>query len=462
MTKYTDSDEFSNEPKIAESSIYLQSKPELELVLEARTSKVKKFLLLKPKDTFIMADLLVIQPVTNMIKNLKDFALNLDSKNGKIDEVREVYDGLILSRGSPEYYSRRARLEVNSYYQNSKGGRAKFIEKRFSSFREDILIDFKISSLPQILKHFELYRKQKLKIENLTKKEKALLKSADVKLKQPKADDITVDICQIDNEVIKLVELKNGVGSGGVPARQEFYTEFRNILDKIIDDKKIFEDNNSINHFLKKNGLKRIILSPGFLFSSNGLPATLESDKEEGGFFSESRKRIEELLNYLKTKPQVKIIKKSVDLDRLEFNCVIHELKIEIMCKYGNDLIELLVGDEGKNTSDLITSSYLDLALAQEMVKTEREILLRENGNNSFTLLRKEFESNEKLNLLMLDFANNASEVKLKQLLDKIIKVPKLKNQVCDFRNSCFLKMSIDDREYIERLIIVYTIFQNI
>ncbi|MEM3488055.1 MAG: hypothetical protein QXO75_00090 [Nitrososphaerota archaeon] len=185
--------------------------------------KKRKLLCIRKKENLDLGHLLLYKPYKNILINFEN--LMTDPKFIEFDPVSKVFSGLeSVSEDIKHYYE--SLLGVTSYYQASKGGRGKYIEKKLSSVIETCSLDIKLNELPIWLTYPSLHRKKGIfTFEELSSEEKSILRKSEWDWLGGKEDDETIDLGNIlekEKRVI-FVELKNRIDSGGTAARREIW-----------------------------------------------------------------------------------------------------------------------------------------------------------------------------------------------------------------------------------------------
>ena len=414
------------------------------------------YLLLKPDEQFTESDELLFPPYRNIIANLEQIATRVDSGIGVLDSVRKMYDGIEGLRGDRSYFHSKALLETTSYYQASKGGRGKYLEKVIASYSKQTGIDFEVKNLPKILAVPALYRKSKLKGAGaLTRNERNLLSNEDIPWSGSNTDNKKIDMYRIEDGKLIFLELKNRVDSGGDGARQEFYHKFTHLLKLILDDTAIYNKKDSFSDYLRRYGINEIRFSGGLLFNLDGGAASLEDDV----FFASNRREFRRLVQELRAYPNVRSLR--INEDDVTLECEIKRLKIHVSCNYGNDVIKEITG-KGATVSELLGTSYADLALIQRICIYEREVLLRNKGTNSLTLLRKAYEQYTNLERLLVDFIKLPSKDNLSKIITELnYNHEGLLNNIRKMISQNFYSINSRLDEYIAELIISECLFRR-
>ena len=199
----------------------------------------RSVLTLKDENDLSYEDLLLYHPYKNIVQNL--YRLSTDKKANLFDPISREFNGIDNADEYIKYYY-EALLGVTSYFQASKGGRGKYIEKKLASVSESCCLNSKLSELHHLLNYIEIIRKKKLSGKSSLSEEetKKILLS---KWNFIAEEDETTDLCSlfICDGSISFLELKNRIDSGGTAARREIYdTKFRKILEYFINSKPIF------------------------------------------------------------------------------------------------------------------------------------------------------------------------------------------------------------------------------
>jgi len=248
---------------------------------------IRNFLCIKDKSRLPNEDKLLYQPYKNIIVNFFDLATNKLAI--EFDPISRAFSGIDnADKDIKNYYE--AMLGITSYYQASKGGRGKYVEKRFASVADFCNLGIQIKKIPLWLEQPTLVRKKSLSIDELSREENSKLRLSSWDwIGNDKEDNITTDLGSIFRNSISYLELKNRIDSGGTSARREVWdTKFKKIINLISNNKKIFKNNEKkyslldIYYYFKIN---TIGLNLGILFNIDGSPATKEMDKIGGGFF---------------------------------------------------------------------------------------------------------------------------------------------------------------------------------
>jgi hypothetical protein len=416
----------------------------------------RKFLLLKDTSSHSETDTLLLPPYKNILKNLEDLSTNIDSNIGVIDEVREMYDGIRSLSGDPSLYHTLAFLQVTSYYQASKGGRGKFLEKKIASFNKHTGIDFDVKSLPVILKEPILYRKNKL-FNNLTPIQKQSLRSAHLGF-PTKANNKTLDMYNISSNKLTFLELKNRVDSGGDGARQEFFSKFRHMLNLLINKTPLYSISTStktLNQLLRQHGINAIQFHGGLLFNIDGTPASMNNDP----FMASNRREFDSLIQNVLANASVSNL--NSDQRKIALTCEIDGFNIQVSCLYGNNVIkEITKKKSGSLITQLLEESYSDLAIAQQLAISEREMLLRTKGENNILNLRNVISSSTKLENLFKSYRAKPDDNNLEKIISELKQTHgTFFSKVENLRGKNFMRSMENTDEYVKTLIQIETVF---
>ena len=109
------------------------------------TLKKRNLLCIKSLKNIDLAEKLLYKPYKNILKNFRDLAINPLATD--FDPINRIYSGLESVGDDLKFYY-ESLLGVTSYFQSSKGGRGKYIEKKLSSMYKTCAINIKLSELP--------------------------------------------------------------------------------------------------------------------------------------------------------------------------------------------------------------------------------------------------------------------------------------------------------------------------
>lgn len=357
----------------------------------------RNLLCVKQKEKLKLGQLLLYEPYKNILQNFVELATKIEAKD--FDPVAKVYDGLLSAPAEiKEYYE--ALLGVTSYYQHSQGGRGKYIEKKIASAFQNCSPDINLSELPIWLEYPELYkRKGMFTLRGLTSQEKIAIRTTLWDWIGVKDENTDVGSILKDEKTIVLLEVKNRVDSGGSSARREILTsqKFGIITDYLLKNEKLYKkDNNefSLAELLRFFGFENFELYIGILFDVGDIPATIESDKQNG-FYSSSKEGFIYLRDKIKLSENVKILDEDLENLLIELLLIKPRLKLKIGALYGNEVTFNLFRQEFP-VSDLLLLKYDDMWLSQLIAIDERAFLLK-NNKNFLTIFRDLLKRNAEL-----------------------------------------------------------------
>lgn len=357
----------------------------------------RNLLCVKQKEKLELGQLLLYEPYKNILQNFVELATKIEAKD--FDPVAKVYDGLLSAPAEiKEYYE--ALLGVTSYYQHSQGGRGKYLEKKIASVFQNCSPDINLSELPIWLEYPELYkRKGMFTLRGLTSQEKIAIRTTPWDWIGVKDENTDVGSILKDEKTIVLLEVKNRVDSGGSSARREILTsqKFGVITDYLLKNEKLYKkDNNefSLAELLRFFGFENFELYIGILFDVGDIPATIESDKQNG-FYSSSKEGFIYLGDKIRLSENVKILDEDLENLLIELLLIEPRLKLKIEALYGNEVTLKLFRQEFP-VSDLLLLKYDDMWLSQLIAIDERAFLLKNNKNFS-TIFRDLLKRNAEL-----------------------------------------------------------------
>lgn len=342
----------------------------------------RNLLCVKSKDNLDLGHILLYEPYKNILINFKELCVDVNAKD--FDPVAKVYDGLVSAPLEVRYYY-EALLGVTSYYQASKGGRGKYIEKRIASSFETCSLSIELSKLPFWLENPALHKKKGIFTQQgLSSEEKKILRTIEWDWLGER--DVTTDIGSIlqDEKTIVLIELKNRVDSGGTAGRREIWTseKFGIFIDYLNSNKKLFRKNDkefSLAELLENFGIETIEIYIGVLFDTGDKPATVQSDKTNG-FYSSSKEGFKYLRDMIKQSSTIKIINEDTENLQMELSLTYSKLKVRVGALYGND-ITLKLFRKNFPVSELLLLKYDDMWLSQLITIDERAVLLKYQKN---------------------------------------------------------------------------------
>lgn len=374
---------------------------------------------------------LLYDPYKNKVQNLVNLATDIGAH--PFDPVAEVYDGLgsVPSELRPEY---EALLGVTSYYQASKGGKGKLLEKLLAIMKEPCVVGLALRDLPIWLEKPANYRNSKLL-------EKEKLKKTKWKWLGKDTDNIPINICNRIGDSVIFCEVKNRVDSGGTAARRETWVKKYQLgVMKLIDSQQELYisstgERYSLAGFLERFGIDTLKMYFGILFNVDGRPATLDGDKHEG-FYSDNKTLYTQLLSEIKRNYQII----SRDDDKLRFKFKIDDFTIIIGNLYGDEILQEVLGEK-RSVKDLLVLKYDDMWLSQLIAIEERKLLLKHKDNytkilkdlaredSNFTFKFRSFIESEGDEKLLSDIV----EYVLSTCKQRIEKLPKPKQDLTEY-----------------------------
>ena len=370
----------------------------------------RNILTIKDKTDLSTDDYFLYKPYKNLVKNLYELAI--DKNANQFDIVYREFNGINNTDDNAKYYY-EALLGVTSYFQASKGGRGKYLEKKLASISETCCIDNKISDLPKLLLYTPIVRKHKLLgQETLSKGEKEKLRLCEWSFI---GNDVTTDLCSLSNGMISFLELKNRIDSGGTAARREIFdSKFKKLIDHLAKEEAIFRLQNekyTLLDFLQYFNINKIRLALGILFSTTGEYATQESDKKLG-FYSSSKEVFKSFKRFLEERNNISIEK--IDEENLSFVLKIkNKFSIELNNIYGKEITQYLFQSE-LELNHLIRNKYDDIWLFQLLTIDERSNLLKYNENITLKLkeaIKSNYTFREKINTFIFEQQRNLKEM---------------------------------------------------
>jgi len=378
----------------------------------------RNLLTIRIRENLDLGNKLLFDPYQNIVTKLVNLSIEREAKD--FDPVYKGFSGLeSIDKEKRDYYE--AFLGVTSYYQASKGGRGKYNEKKISSYFDNCSITIKISEIPTWLLNPELYRKKGINtLKRLTSSEKRILREKKWIFNYD--EDETSDIGAIIREenMLILLESKNRVDSGGVPARRELWTKKFKLIFKMLTDnncyyKKSGKIYNLIDMF-KYFNIYNLEIYIGILFNVDGLPATKEGDKSKG-FYSANEEGYKDLSSEIKDKG----FRIEDDIEKLEINIDFNGLKVKFGVLYGDDILKTIFKSD-KSVSDLLILKYDDIWLSQLLAIKERTILLK-YGSNCMAILKNLLSQDSNLKKLYDDVIfKEGSYESLVKILEYILK----------------------------------------
>lgn len=388
--------------------------------------KRRNLLCIKKIRDIDLGNLLLYKPYKNILTNFAN--LIIDKNALEFDPVSRVFDGLESISDDLKYYY-EAFLGITSYYQHSKGGRGKYIEKKIASVIDTCSLSIKISDIPLWLTYPDLHKKKGIFTESeLSQEERRVLRESEWSW-LGNTDEV-LDVGNfLKNELsLVFIELKNRVDSGGTSGRREIWnSKFKNILSHFIDGTPLFSYKNkklSFYDIFKKFEIKQIELYVGILFNVTGEPATKGGDKEQG-FFSSNKEGFKDLLNYIKRNTSTfSVIEENEDDLIIKLSLKDRDFNIVIGPAYGNQIPQKLF-HKTYSITDLLLLKYDDIWLSQLLAIDERVFLLKFNKNYTTIikeLLKRDIELRKLYNQFIdsegeLDFVNKIIQFILKKYI---------------------------------------------
>ena len=365
----------------------------------------RNLLCIKKKEKLELGELLLYEPYKNILQNFVDLATRLEAKD--FDPVAKVYHGIISAPSEIRNYY-ESLLGVTSYYQASKGGRGRYIEKKIASAFESCSLDIKLSELPLWLEHPALHKKKGIfTLNGLTAQEKEIIRRMPWDWIGNRDESTDVGTVLKNEKTMVLAEVKNRVDSGGSAARREIWTsqKFGIIVDYLLRNEKIYRKDNkefSLAELLKFFNLESLELYMGVLFDKGDRPATIEADRRNG-FYSSSKEGFLYLRNKIKTHKEIKILNEDSENLKIELLLPNSSLNLKIEALYGDD-VTLKLFRKRSPVSDLLLLKYDDIWLSQLITIDERAFLLKNNKNFLIILkdlLKRSKELRDKYNELI-------------------------------------------------------------
>lgn len=390
------------------------------------TIKKRNMLCIKKKENLDIGHLLLYNPYKNILSNFFELATKKEAKD--FDPVAKVYHGLLSA--PPEirdYYE--ALLGVTSYYQASKGGRGRYIEKKLASSFDFCSLDIKLSQIPFWLTHLTIHKKKGIFTQQgLSSDERRLFRIFNWDWIGDNDEETDLGSVMKNEKTMVLMEIKNRVDSGGTAARREIWTsqKFGIILDHLIENKKVYRkhENGKVEDFtfaemLLHFDIHRLEMYIGILFDITDAPASIDADKRNG-FYSSSKEGFNYLSDKMKKSGKFDII--DVDDEKLQVEAKHKSSNITVKCGaiYGNEVTEKLFRKKIP-VSDLLLLRYDDIWLSQLVAISERANLLKFGGN--YTIILKEILKKDwNVRKLYDEFINSeGSEETLNKLMNYLL-----------------------------------------
>jgi hypothetical protein len=414
--------------------------------------KKRNMLCIKKKENLDVGHLLLYEPYKNILSNFLELATKKEAQD--FDPIAKVYHGILSA--PPEirdYYE--ALLGVTSYYQASKGGRGRYIEKKLASSFDFCSLDIKLSEIPLWLTYPEVHKKKGIfTYQRLPSDEKRLIRTFNWSWLGNKDEETDLGSVIKDEKTMVLVEIKNRVDSGGTAARREIWTsqKFGVILDLLIEDKKVYkkeekgtQESFTLAEMLKDFNIDNLEMYIGILFDVAGNPASIEADKSQG-FYSSSKEGYNYLLEKIKESKRFDV--EHFDDGKLQIKATHKPSGLKIICGalYGDEVTEKLFR-KSVPVSDLLLLKYDDIWLSQLITIDARANLLKFEKN--YIIIFTEILKNDwTLRELYDEFINSeGSEEALEKLINYL-----LNNYNASFPNE-FCPTSREKVEYIADVI---------
>ncbi|HOM74766.1 MAG TPA: hypothetical protein PK716_06765 [Fervidobacterium sp.] len=390
--------------------------------------KKRNMLCLKKKDKLAGDERLLYEPYKNILVKFRELVLKREATD--FDPVAKMYHGLFsVPPEIRDYYE--ALLSITSYYQSSKGGRGRYIEKKLASSCDSCSVSIKLSEIPVWLGNPDIYRKNGISgPETLFEEKKKVLKESPWLWKGEKDEETDIGSMVKSENSIVLMEIKNRVDSGGTAARREIWTseKFGTILEYLIEDTKIYQKSDGEKHLefslaemLSHFGFNHLEMYIGILFDTKGSLASIEADKCEG-FYSSSKTGFNDYF-VKKMEKSKKFNIQKIDGEKLYVRAQHSTSRLIIECGalYGDEVTEKLFRRKS-SISEIYMLSYDDMWLSQ-LVSINERTNLSKYGTNYTIILKKIIEEDQ----LVMKFCNEfldseGSEDSLKNLVTYLLK----------------------------------------
>ena len=331
-----------------------------------------------------LTNFLLTPAYKNILKNLLDLALTIDSK--KLDPITETFNGIYSAPNELKHYY-QALIEVTSYFQASKGGRGSFIVKRIASLGEFTSIDLKLCELPLWLKEPNLYKKKGIFTNNSLNFEEKEKFISEYRWIGEERYNIKSDLGNLINNKkdLFLIQIKSRVDGGGVAGIREFWDSKYPLIIELISNNslKIFQKGKkkySLVEFLLEQKIQNFHFYNGMLFDMKGKPVKI--NEESNNFFKKNIELYQESLIKLR--------------NNSEF-CEINELSSKkLICSFKQKMnpktkisVGLLLGEEIPQIflqksipiEKFIEIKVDDMWLSLTYTITERALLLKNKTN---------------------------------------------------------------------------------
>jgi len=388
--------------------------------------KKRNILCIKKKEMLDIGHLLLYIPYKNILSNFMELATKKEAKD--FDPVAKIYHGLLSAPSEiRDYYE--ALLGVTSYYQASKGGRGRYIEKKLASSFEFCSLDIKLSQIPLWFTHPTIHKKKGIFTQQgLSTSEKSLIRRFPWDWIGDNDEETDIGSIIKSEKTMILMEIKNRVDSGGTAARREIWTsqKFGIILDHLIKNKKVYRKHESgeIKDFtfaemLLHFNVQCLEMYIGILFDITDAPASISADKRNG-FYSSSKEGFNYLLDKMENSKKFDIIKVDNEKLQLEANYKLSNITVKCGALYGDKITEKLFR-ESIPVSDLLLLRYDDIWLSQLISISERTNLLR-FGKNYITTFREILAKDWNVKNLYGEFVDSeGSEETLNRLMKYLL-----------------------------------------
>jgi len=352
-----------------------------------------------------------------------------------------------------DYYE--ALLGVTSYYQASKGGRGRYIEKKLASCFDFCSLDIKLSQIPFWLTHPTIHKKKGIFTQQgLSTSEKKLIRRFHWDWGGDSDEETDLGSVIKNEEAMVLTEIKNRVDSGGTAARREIWTsqKFGIILDHLIENKKVYRKHESgeIEDFsfaemLLHFEIQSLEMYIGILFDITDAPASIDVDKRNG-FYSSSKEGFNYFLDKMKRSGKFDII--CVNSEKLQVEAKHKPSNITIKCGalYGDKITEKLFRQK-ISVSDLLLLRYDDIWLSQLIAISERTNLLKFGKNYTTTFKEILIKDWDIRNLYDRFINSEGSEETLNELMNHLL------NKYSESFSSEFYTPSTERDEYLADVI---------
>jgi len=388
--------------------------------------KKRNLLCIKKKENLDIGYLILYEPYKNILSNFLELATKKEAQN--FDPIAKVYHGILSAPLEiRDYYE--ALLGVTSYYQASKGGRGRYIEKKLASSFDYCSLDIKLSEIPFWLTYPEVHKKKGIfTTQRLSSEERKLIRIFHWSWLGNRDEETDIGSVIKDERTMVLVEIKNRVDSGGTAARREIWTsqKFGVIVELLMEDEKVYRkegkdirEDFTFADMLQYFDIYNLEMYIGILFDINGNPASIETDKSQG-FYSSSKEGYDYLLEKIKKSKKFDI--KNLDDEKLQIRAIHKPSGLQIICGalYGDEITEKLFR-KNVPVSHLLLLKYDDIWLSQLVAIDERANLLKFGGNYT-TIFKEILKGDLVLRELYDEFINSeGSEEALEKLINYLL-----------------------------------------